>query len=180
MQLARGLRCFMSGFNPTICTENRDAFGVSQSVLFLSLSTHTRLYPHTCNMPSHTHSVPPLSHTQTPNLLTFFIASTAWNAASFGLLRLGGEVSLAVGSALILPMTLLAFIRPVPLPYLMGRAARAALRKERKARRPPHPRPRFLPLGGRRLGALGATKHEGFHADVAVRHVVTERQPYER
>ena len=42
VQLARGLRCFMSGFNPTICTENRDAFGVRVSVPFsLSLSLDT-------------------------------------------------------------------------------------------------------------------------------------------
>ena len=39
VQLARGLRCFMSGFNPTICTENRDAFGVSRLCLSLSLNT---------------------------------------------------------------------------------------------------------------------------------------------
>ena len=54
---------------------------------------------------------------QTPNLLTFFIASTAWHATSFGLLRLGGAAHLAAGSALLLPVTILFFIRPVPLPY---------------------------------------------------------------
>lgn len=81
VQLARGLRCCMSGFNPNICAaDNSDAFG-------------------------------------TPHLLTFFIASTAWNAASFALLRLGGEAFLAVGSAVILPTTILAFCRPTPLPY---------------------------------------------------------------
>ena len=40
-----------------------------------------------------------------------------FSAASFGLLRAGGESYLAVGSALILPMTLLLFLRPMPLPY---------------------------------------------------------------
>ena len=96
--------------------ESRRVWGTSLcAFLALSLDT-TPLSSHTC-VCLLTHTLPPLSHTQTPNLLTFFIASTAWNAASFGLLRLGGEVSLAVGSALILPMTLLAFIRPVPLPY---------------------------------------------------------------
>ena len=54
---------------------------------------------------------------QTPNLLTFFISSTAWSSTSFGLLRLSGEIPLALGSALLLPMTVLAFVRPVPLPY---------------------------------------------------------------
>lgn len=50
-------------------------------------------------------------------LLSFFILSSAWSAASFGLLRIGGEMPLAIGSALLLPTTLLAFIRPVSLPY---------------------------------------------------------------
>ena len=50
-------------------------------------------------------------------LLSFFILSSAWSAASFGLLRVGGEMPLAVGSAVLLPTTLLAFIRPVSLPY---------------------------------------------------------------
>lgn len=54
---------------------------------------------------------------QSPNLLAFFIFSTAWSASAFGLLQLGGEAHLAIGGALILPMTLLLFIRPVPLPY---------------------------------------------------------------
>ena len=47
----------------------------------------------------------------------YFIASTFWSTTSYALLMLGGESYLAVGSALVLPMTLLAFIRPVPLPY---------------------------------------------------------------
>ena len=80
LQLARGLRCFMSGFNASICVDNRDAFG-------------------------------------TPNVLVFFVASTAWNATAYGLLRLGGEAHLALGGALVLPVTILAFVRPVPLPY---------------------------------------------------------------
>jgi len=80
VQLARGLRCCMSGFNSVNCVNASDAFG-------------------------------------TPTLLTFFIVSTAWSAASFGLLRVGGEMPLAIGSALILPTTLLAFVRPMPLPY---------------------------------------------------------------
>ena len=53
----------------------------------------------------------------TPNLLMYFIASTFWSTTSYALLMLGGESYLAVVSALVLPMTLLAFIRPVPLPY---------------------------------------------------------------
>ena len=53
----------------------------------------------------------------TPSLLIFFIASSAWSGASFGLLRLGGDVPIAIGSALLLPMTLLAFVHPLPLPY---------------------------------------------------------------
>ena len=92
--------------------ESRRVWGES-SVPF-SLSQHASILTH---VHAFSHTLCPSLLSQTPNLLTFFIASTAWNAASFGLLRLGGEVSLAVGSALILPMTLLAFIRPVPLPY---------------------------------------------------------------
>ena len=76
LQLAHGLRCFMSGFNSSICTVATDALGA-------------------------------------PYMLTFFIASTAWNAAAFTLLRSGGAIQLAVGSAVILPATLLAFVRPV-------------------------------------------------------------------
>ena len=80
VQLARGLRCTMSGFSAQICGDNRDAFG-------------------------------------TPALLSFFIASTFWSAASYFLLAVGGDACLAVGSALVLPGTLFAFIRPFPLPY---------------------------------------------------------------
>jgi hypothetical protein len=80
LQLARGLRCCMSGFNAVICADASDAYG-------------------------------------TPALLTFFIASTFWSAASFALLFAGGKTWLAVGSALLLPTTLLAFVRPVPLPF---------------------------------------------------------------
>ena len=50
--LARGLRCCMSAFNSSVCSEALDAFGA-------------------------------------PMLLSYFIATTAWSAASFGLLRVG-------------------------------------------------------------------------------------------
>ena len=53
---------------------------------------------------------------QTPLLLTFFIVSTAWSAASFALLRRGGETAISLGAAVLFPSTLLAFVRPVPLP----------------------------------------------------------------
>lgn len=33
IQLARGLRCFMSGFSTQICGDNRDAFGVRAAAL---------------------------------------------------------------------------------------------------------------------------------------------------
>ena len=62
-------------------------------------------------------SPPSSARPQTPVLLTFFITSTSWSAASFSLLHIGGEPPLAVGSALLLPMALLAFVRPVSLPY---------------------------------------------------------------
>uniref|UniRef100_A0A7S2DFC0 Uncharacterized protein n=1 Tax=Haptolina brevifila TaxID=156173 RepID=A0A7S2DFC0_9EUKA len=80
VQLARGLRCYMSGFNSAICVDASDAFG-------------------------------------TPQLLTFFILSTAWSAASFGLLTIGGAAPLTAAGVLMLPVTIFAFLRPTPLPY---------------------------------------------------------------
>jgi len=80
VQLARGLRCCMSGFNSLVCADASDAFG-------------------------------------TPALLTYFIVSSAWSASSYGLLRVGGHAPFAIGSALVMPTTILAFVRPVPLPY---------------------------------------------------------------
>ena len=39
VQLARGLRCYMSGFNPNVCAEASDAFGVRHLATHLA-STH--------------------------------------------------------------------------------------------------------------------------------------------
>ena len=76
--------------------------------------------PFVCSFASPSAKSAPSCHgttSQTPNLLTFFIASTFWSAASYALLSLGGEGYLAVGSAIVFPATLFAFIRPFPLPY---------------------------------------------------------------
>mmetsp|Transcript_8373 Transcript_8373/g.14074 ORF Transcript_8373/g.14074 Transcript_8373/m.14074 type:complete len:432 (+) Transcript_8373:161-1456(+) len=54
---------------------------------------------------------------QVPLLLLFFTACTAWNGISFLLLRYGSEPILNIGSAILLPTTILVFVRPVPLPY---------------------------------------------------------------
>jgi hypothetical protein len=53
----------------------------------------------------------------TPIVLIYFIASTLWSAAAYGLLHHGGSRNLSVGASLVLPATLLAFLRPFPLPY---------------------------------------------------------------
>ena len=84
------------------------------------LSLRVPTPPFVCSFASPSAKSAPSCHgttSQTPNLLTFFIASTFWSAASYALLSLGGEGYLAVGSAIVFPATLFAFIRPFPLPY---------------------------------------------------------------
>ena len=54
---------------------------------------------------------------EAPILLIFFIASTLWSTLAYLTLRYAGQVQLSVGSALLLPATLLAFLRPIPLPF---------------------------------------------------------------
>lgn len=50
-------------------------------------------------------------------MLVYFSASTIFSGVSYGLLSQRAEACLSVGTALLLPATILAFRRPVPLPY---------------------------------------------------------------
>jgi|TARA_B100000524_G_C23602741_1_gene353226 hypothetical protein len=54
---------------------------------------------------------------QIPLLLFFFIAATLWSSLSIVALRHGGASFVNWSSALLLPATVFAFVRPVPLPY---------------------------------------------------------------
>ena len=49
--------------------------------------------------------------------LLFFITSSGWSGITFLVLRRGGDAPIALGSAFLLPTTILAFVRPVRLPY---------------------------------------------------------------
>ena len=83
------------------------------------------------------------------------------------------RVSLAVGSALILPMTLLAFIRPVPLPYSWAAPPEPlSLRTQSSAASSSSPSVSTT----RRPSPRRSRRYEArrVHADVALRHVVTE------
>ncbi|KAL1496736.1 hypothetical protein AB1Y20_014328 [Prymnesium parvum] len=52
-----------------------------------------------------------------PLLLMFFIMSTMWSTIAYIMLHYGNQALLTIGSALLLPVTLLAFLRPIPLPF---------------------------------------------------------------
>lgn len=55
--------------------------------------------------------------------LLYFIASCAFSAAAATLLRLGGDAPVSLGSALVVPAALLAFINPLHLPQSLTNAA---------------------------------------------------------
>ena len=74
---------------------------------------------------------------QAPFLLIFFLVSSCWSALSLLLLARGGERCgerlLSLGSALLLPAALFAFVRPVALPYAWEAPPEALPAREQQA-----------------------------------------------